>query len=167
MGSVYVQDVIDRKEIYKMTKTELYNKVSEQVLDLITTSRMSKTDKEKLMSIIDDNLKPKSGGGTTNPPQEIDGVMNYYCRFHNQYEPVENMVMSQNSKTGLQMSKGYCRASISKWNKTNSEIKKLGDQLLDMEVMDEELKAKRIDLKANLNNPEFYDFEADWEAFND
>ena len=148
-----------------MTKTELYSNVSTQVLELITTSNMSKADKEKLMNIIDINLKPKSGGGSSNPPMEIDGVMNHYCRFHQQYEPEENMVMASGK------SKGYCRAAISKWNKMNSQIKKLGAEV--MELMDEdqfkEAKEKSNEakeLKAALNNPESFDYEADWAAFN-
>ena len=148
-----------------MAKTEIYNKVSTEVLELIEGTNLSKANREKLMSIIDDNLKPKSGGGTTNPPKEIDGVMNHYCRFHNQYEPEENMVMSKGK------SKGYCRASISKWNKTNSEIKKLQATASELMEDDDFAAAKEVvlmakELKANLNKPEFYDFEADWEAFN-
>ena len=156
-----------------MTKTEIYNKVSADVLELIEGSNLSKANQAKLMSIIDDNLKPKSGGGTTNPPKlvfpegedSIDGVMNHYCRFHNQYEPEENMVMSKGK------SKGYCRASISKWNKTNSEIKKLQATASELMEDDDFAAAKEVvlmakELKANLNNPEFYDFEADWANFN-
>lgn len=109
-------------------------------------------------------LAPKTSGGNANPPQEIDGVMNYYCRFHQAYEPLEDMVMSKGN------SKGYCKASISKWNKTNANIKKLDAQVQALVTEGNFEEAQTIaqeskGLKDGLNNPENYDIDADWEAF--
>ena len=95
-----------------MSKQSTWNEVQEVLAAHPKTSK-------KLIEALELILKPKSGSSTANPPQEIDGVMNYYCRFHQAYEPVENMVMSKDK------SKGYCKAAISKWNKTNSTIKSL------------------------------------------
>ena len=147
-----------------MTKIQLWNEVQE----LLTQHKANK----KLTQSLEDLLKPKSGGGsTTNPPQEIDGVMNYYCRFHDRYEPIDDMVMTKcdKSENGLK-SKGYCKASISVWNKTNSNIKKL-DSSAASALTDgnfEEAQAFAIEakeLKAKLNAPEFYDYDRDWNDF--
>ncbi len=139
-----------------MTKTELW----EEVQKLLVEQKASK----KLAQALEDLLAPKSGGGQTKPPIEIDGVMNYYCRFHQRYEPETNMVMSAGK------SKGYCKASISQWNKTNAQIKKLDGQVQELVTQENFEEAQAIaknsqELKANLNRPESYDFGADWLAF--
>ena len=141
-----------------MTKIQLWNEVQELLAQHPTTSK-------KIVQGLEDLLKPKVGGGSsTNPPQEIDGVMNYYCRFHERYEPIEDMVMSKDK------SKGYCKASISLWNKTNSNIKKLEAQVsslvADGNFDEAQVVAKESkDLKANLNSPSHYDYDRDWIAF--
>ena len=141
-----------------MTKNQLWNEVQELLAQHPTTSK-------KIVQGLEELLKPKAGGGSsTNPPQEIDGVMNYWCRFHERYEPVEDMVMSKDK------SKGYCKAAISLWNKTNSNIKKLEAQVSDFVAegnFDEAqavAKESKI-LKANLNSPSYYDYDRDWLAF--
>ena len=60
-----------------MTKTELW----EEVQKLLVEQKASK----KLSQALEDLLAPKSGSGQTNPPMEIDGIMSYYCRFHQRY----------------------------------------------------------------------------------
>jgi len=148
-----------------MTKTELYNKVSTEVLELLESQpKLSKAFKEKLSNILDTNLRPKSGGNTMNPPKEIDGVMHYYCRFHQRYELQDDMVMSKDK------SKGYCKASISKWNKINSQIKKLDSQAVDAMANGDFESAQAIaqeakELKESLNNPETYNYDEDWANF--
>jgi len=148
-----------------MTKTQLWKNVSTQVEELLANSKVSKKFSEELMYILEVNLMPKSGGGNSmNPPKEIDGVMNYYCRYHQQYEPVDNMVMSKGK------SKGYCKAAISKWNKANANAKKLESQAVeamsngDFEKA-QEFATKAKDLKAVMNNPEYYNYEEDWAEF--
>jgi len=148
-----------------MTKTELYNKVSVEVLELLESQpKLSKAFKEKLSNILDTNLRPKSGGNAMNPPKEIDGIMHYYCRFHQRYEPQEDMVISKDK------SKGYCKASISKWNKINSQIKKLDSKAVEAMANGDFEKAQELAkeakaLKGSLNNPETYDYEQDWLVF--
>jgi len=141
-----------------MTKKQLW----EEVQTLMVTHKANK----KLQEAMKELLEPKQGGGSSqNPPQEIDGVMHYYCRFHECYEPQEHMVMSKDK------SKGYCKASISKWNKTNSHIKKLDSEVANL-VADgnfEEAQAKAQnakELKSELNDPKYYNFEEDWLVFN-
>lgn len=139
-----------------MTKTQLWNEVQA----LLVEQKASK----KLSQALEELLAPKSGG-QTNPPKEIGGVMHYYCRFHQAYEPESNMVMS------LGKSKGYCKASISKWNKTNSDIKKLNSQAViamsEGLMEDAQHCAKESEvLKAMLNAPESYNLEQDWIDFN-
>lgn len=139
-----------------MTKTELWASTQE----LLVEHKASK----KLSQALEELLAPKTSGGSINPPMEIGGVMNYYCRFHQQYEPIDNMVMSGGK------SKGYCKASISKWNKTNAQIKKLDAQVQEFVTNGEferaQEKAKESqDLKAILNAHESYNYEQDWADF--
>lgn len=141
-----------------MTKIQLWNEVQELLSQHPTTSK-------KIVQGLEDLLKPKQGGGTSNnPPQEIDGVMNYYCRFHECYEPETSMVMSKDK------SKGYCKASISKWNKTNSQIKKLDSQMSSL-VADGDFESAQLiaqeskELKLKLNDPSHYNLDEDWASF--
>lgn len=142
-----------------MTKKQLWNEVQELLAQHPTTSKVLKSELEAL-------LAPKQGGGSsTNPPQEIDGVMNYWCRFHERYEPQEDMVMSKDK------SKGYCKAAISKWNKTNASIKKLDASMSELVAEGEFEQAQAIaqeskDLKSILNSHDYYDYDEDWANFN-
>jgi len=141
-----------------MTKTQTWAAVQE----LPEFAKASKALKEALELV----LAPKSSSSTNPPKVDKDGnPIELYCRFHEQYEPVENMVMSGGK------SKGYCRASISKWNKTNAQIKKLNEQIvcaLDEDQMEDAQKLNKDvkALKSQLNDPEFYDFKKDWADFN-
>ena len=139
----------------------------EQVQKLLQAHQTKENPSKKeiaLKEALELLLAPKTSGGSANPPQEIDGVMNYYCRFHQTYEPLEDMVMSKGN------SKGYCKASISKWNKTNANIKKLDAQVqaLVTEGNFEEAQAiaqESKGLKDGLNDPENYDIVEDWNVF--
>ena len=149
----------------KENKTQLWINIQSQVNELLETSKVSKTFKDELIKLLEANLAPKAGGGiSTNPSKIIDGVMHHYCRFHQRYEVEDRMVMSQGK------SKGYCKASISLWNKTNSEIKKLDSQAVDaMSSGDfdsaQEIAKRAKGLKDSFNNPEFYDYDRDWASF--
>ena len=146
-----------------MNKTTVWANVQNQVSDLLGKSKINKTVSDELMAILESYIAPTTR--SNNPEKEIDGVIHYFCRFHQKYEPVQNMVMS-NGK-----SKGYCRAAISLWNKTNSKIKKIDAAcqkfVLDGEIeKSQEMAKKSQELKALLNNPEHYDIERDWLTFN-
>ena len=139
------------------SKSDLWN----QVEAILVSNKVKASVIDELKEI----LAPKAGGGAVNPPKEIDGVIHYYCRFHQRYEPGENMVISAGK------SKGYCRASISKWNKLNAQIKRIEAQAVGAICESNLDLAKKLgdearELKAKLNSPESYDFDADWEAFN-
>ena len=140
-----------------MTKTELWDEVQE----LLVANKANKA----LTSALEELLKPKAGGGNSkNPPKEIDGVMHYYCRFHDAYEPQDNMVMSSGK------SKGYCKASISIWNKRNSAIKSKQAEIGELVALGDFEQAKECSdelklLQAELNDPKGYSLEQDWELF--
>lgn len=141
-----------------MTKTNTWNEV-EALLDAQT--KLPKGLKEALELI----LKPKSGGGSTNEPKMIDGVMHYYCRFHQEYEAEDKMVMSAGK------SKGYCKASISVWNKRNSALKKKEAEISELVMAGDFEQAKECsielqDMKAQLNDPKTYNIVTDWNVFN-
>lgn len=153
----------------KLTKTQVYTNVVTQINELLENSKVSKKFQEELLSIIDNNIAPKNGSRSAiNPPKldEDGNIVEAYCRFHQRYEKVEDMVISNNK------SKGYCKAAISLWNKTNSEIKKLDSQAVDYMANGEFDKAQEVakkakELKDNFNKPEFYDYDRDWATFND
>ena len=123
----------------------------------------------KVKAIVVDELKailaPKTGGSVSNPSYVQDGITFHYCRFHQTYYAESNMVISGGK------SKGYCKAAISKWNKTNAQIKRIESSAVgaickgDFELA-KNLGDEASELKAKLNEPSFYDATADWEAFN-
>jgi len=141
-----------------MTKTQLWLEVQE----LLVANKANKA----LTKALEDLLKPKAGGGSSqNPSYEQDGVMYHYCRFHQAYEAEDKMVIS-NGK-----SKGYCRASISIWNKRNSAIKAKEAEISDLVMLGDFEQAKECSdelqvMKAELNDTASYNLEQDWELFN-
>jgi hypothetical protein len=150
----------------KENKTQTWLTLQSEVNELLDNSKVPATFKSALMQLLEANLAPKQGGGVAiNPPKEIDGVMHYYCRYHQQYEAEGNMVMSQGK------SKGYCKASISVWNKANSDIKKFDSDAVKAMASGDFDKAQEIalkckDLRDSFNNPSFYDYNRDWASFN-
>jgi len=152
----------------KLTKAEVWTNVHEQVNELLEKSNVSKKFSEALLSLLEANIAPKSGGGVSiNPPKldEDGNIVEAYCRFHQRYEPVDDMVMS-NGKA-----KGYCKAAISLWNKTNAKIKRLDSQAVDAMSEADFDKAQKIakeakELKDGFNQPDFYDYDRDWAEFN-
>lgn len=145
-----------------MTKLELFENVTQEVTMLLEGTKVSKAVREELQSILDKYLAPKNGGGSQNPSYTNEEGTWHYCRFHQQYELEKDMVMSKGK------SKGYCKASISKWNKTNAKIKKLESEITGLVIKGEECTGLAVEvqeLKANLNDPSFYDYDTDWENF--
>ena len=140
-----------------MTKTQQWVEVQE----LLTTNKASKA----LTQALEILLAPKSSSSTNPPKLDKDGnITEAWCRFHERYEKVSSMVMSAGK------SKGYCRASISKWNKTNASIKVLNDQAVcamsENQMEDAQKCAKKSEaLKKTLNDPKSYDFDKDWADF--
>lgn len=123
----------------------------------------------KVKTIVVDELKsilaPKTGGSVSNPSYVQDGITMHYCRFHKQFEAEQDMVMS------VGKSKGYCKASISLWNKTNAQIKRLEASAVGELTRDNIDKAKELSNEAKalgerLNDPEFYNYDKDWAMFN-
>lgn len=140
------------------TKTTQWAEV-EAILD--AQAKLPKGLKEALELI----LKPKSGGGSSNPSKVVDGVTYHYCRFHQDYEAESDMVMSAGK------SKGYCKASISVWNKRNSAMKKKEAEISELVMAGDFEQAKECStelqaMKTNLNDPKTYDMVSDWESFN-
>ena len=147
------------------TKTQVWANVQKEVSELLENSKVGKKFSESLLNILEAHIAPKSGGGSSqNPPKEIDGALHYYCRFHQTYYPEDKMVMSRGK------SKGYCKSAISRWNKANSQIKKLDSQAVEaMSNGDfegaQEIAQSSKELKEKFNKPEFYNAKEDWEVF--
>lgn len=139
------------------TKTSTWEQV-EALLE--AQAKLPKGLKEALELI----LKPKSGGGSSNPSKIVDGITYHYCRFHQDYEVESDMVMSSGK------SKGYCKASISVWNKRNSALKKKEAEISELVMAGDFEQAKECSeelqtMKANLNDPKSYDMTLDWANF--
>ena len=142
-----------------MNKTQLWNEV-EAIL-----GKYKRLPKD-LVNELETLLKPKSGGGISkNPPKEIDGIIHYWCRYHQTYEPEQNMVIS-NAK-----SKGYCKAAAAKSNKLRKMATDLMNKSMELLAKGEVEEAKKIaqeaqELKQKATDPQFFDLEKDWEEFN-
>jgi len=148
-----------------MTKLD---QIKMELNKIFEANKVSKKAKEAILKIVETNLA-KGQRRELHPPKIIDGINYYYCRFHQRYEPENQMVMSKGK------SKGYCKASISKWNKMNRKIKELNNLAINIlsDSQDEKAitKAQEIakevqELKAKLNDPSSYNYEEDWKVFN-
>ena len=150
----------------KENKTQLWLKLQSEVNELLENSKVTEKFKASLIELLESNLAPKVGGGVSqNPPKEIDGTMHYYCRYHQRYEAESAMVMSAGK------SKGYCKASISVWNKANSTIKALDSEAVKAMAdgnfeRAQEIALKCKELRESFNSPEYYDYDRDWASFN-
>lgn len=148
-----------------MTKTETYNNVTEALEALFGSTKIAKGVQYKLLDIIDENLKPKVSSSKYPPKLDKDGnIIEAWCRFHQQYEVAEDMVMSKGK------SKGYCRASISLWNSTSKNIRDLEGSLgalIKERKFDEvaKISEQAEELKAKLNDPSSFDYDRDWKSF--
>ena len=149
-----------------MNKTQLHQAVTSDLQEFFKEHKIPTTKQEGLLNIIDEYLKPKSSGAINPPKLDKDGnIIEAYCRFHQRYEKVGDMVTS-NGK-----SKGYCKAGISNWNKRQKTIKQLQAQVTGYIDEDDFEKAKKLsnevkELKETINDPKTFDYDADWEAFN-
>ena len=133
-----------------MNKTELYNLMIEQTANI----KMSKASMEQLITIIDTNMKPKAGGGSSKHPLILDEageIAEAYCRYYQAYFPADDMVISKGK------SKGYSKVAIGYWNKAQRLVKKLTDKYMELEdVMGDEakeIKATIMTLKADSLDP--------------
>lgn len=150
------------------TKTQTWNSVQNEVAELLDNSKIAKGTREALMALLETHLAPKSGGGSTANPPKLDedgNIVEAWCRFHQRYEVVEDMVMTNDK------SKGYCKASISVWNKANKAIKdaqaKVSDFLEDDKLSEaQELNNTIKAMKDALNSTDSFDYDTDWAAFN-
>ena len=122
--------------------------------------------KTELLELLANELNAKQPSRVTHPPRvDANGLTSYWCRWHERYEVADHMVISNNK------SKGYCKASISLWNKRNSAIKKLNSQVAEAVGSSQfelatELNNQVEQLKAELNDPATFDYDRDWAAFN-
>lgn len=136
----------------------------EKVAEFLSTQKVSGNFKAELLELLTNELTKQPTTRSTNPPKKLDDQMWYFCRFHNRYENEAQMVISNNK------SKGYCKASISLWNKRNSAIKKLNEQMANLalagQTIPSELLSQLTTMKEELNDVASYDYDRDWFEFN-
>ena len=131
-----------------MNKTELHN----LVMQLCEEHKANK----KLISALDELLKPKSGGGIVqNPMQTINGVNYHYCRYADIYV-IESEIVMSNDK-----SKGYSKKAIAEWTRLGKEVQNLNAQamakLLDGDMAEgAKIAADAEALKLARNTPDLY-----------
>lgn len=131
-----------------MNKTELHN----LVMQLCEEHKANK----KLISALDELLKPKSGGGIVqNPMQTINGVNYHYCRYADIYV-VESEIVISNGK-----SKGYSKKAIAEWTRLGKEVQNLNAKamakLLDGDMAEgAKIAAEAEALKLARNTPDLY-----------
>ena len=148
-----------------MTKAQVYHNVTKEVEELLSSSKVDNGVTIKVLDILKEYLAPKAATQLYPPKLNDNGeIVEAYCRFHQRYEPIEDMVVSKDKP------KGYCKASISLWNKTNAQIKKLDKEAVDAMVLGDfdkaqELANKSKELKEKLNSPDLYNYEIDWAVF--
>lgn len=144
-----------------LNKSEIYTNVVTSVTELLESSKTTKAFRTELLSILEINLAPKSSGSINPPILNDEGeIVEAYCRFHQRYEKVEDMVIS-NGK-----SKGYCKAGISRWNKNQTKVKSLDSEAL-AAMTDGDFdtaQAKALEAKETKESLT-YDYDADWAEF--
>jgi len=131
-----------------MNKTEIYNKVITEVLELIAEFDIAEVQASMLVEIIDTNLKPKSAGSTR--PEDIDGQT--WCRYTGEYYDYSEMVYQNQTQRDLQKHKGYSKDGISRWTKARADLAKWNKELgeLGVKAMDGEIDQNDKDRFAEL-----------------
>lgn len=131
-----------------MNKTELHT----LVMQLCEEHKANK----KLISALDELLRPKSGGGIMqNPMQTINGVNYHYCRYADIYV-IESEIVMSNGK-----SKGYSKKAIAEWTRLGKEVQNLNAKamakLLDGDMAEgAKIAAEAEALKLARNTPDLY-----------
>jgi hypothetical protein len=123
---------------------------------------------KKLKTELADLLKPKGSRGSSNPAvlNEDGTIKEAWCRYHQRYEPAEDMILYDNNTK----SKGLCKAASREWHKRNSAVKSMEAEATELLISGDAeaamTKAKEAkETKEALNTPESYDYDADWAEF--
>lgn len=147
--SILITHLLDEKLIAK-TKSDIIRKEIDYILETLV---------EEL------KVEVKATPKTKNEPIMHDGeVLQYYCRYHQRYEPLEAMITTKAGKN-----KGYCKAGYARWNLGQRNIKKLNLEAIDYLDTDIELaqtlsrEAKEI--KERINNLDYFNWYNDWNNF--
>lgn len=141
---------------------------AEQTLQDVNAVLAKYEASEELTTALRVLLAPKRGNGSlSNTPllDEEGNITHYWCRIHERYEVVDDMVMSNG------VSKGQCKASLSAWTRNNAAIKKLESEsvaaLMEGNFEEAQAKAEKVkELKNVLNEPSSYNYDEDWKVYN-
>ena len=109
-----------------------------------------KMTKEQEAAVIELLNKKKR---TIHPPKEVNGELHYYCKYFDEYFPVNKMVVS-NGK-----SKGYSKLGNSIWLKLNADYNRLMTILFEKKLTEKEqetIKEYMTWLKETKNKSEIY-----------
>jgi hypothetical protein len=143
-----------------LNKTQTWDAVK----TIITEADLGEETTIELVDTLAEILAPKSNRGGEHPPVLDDegNITEAWCRYHQQYEPADQMVIANNK------SKGYCKAAASLSNQRRKEVQ--SKRLEALSIMSDDVeKAQKLVKEANILEPmingiEFYDY---WASYNE
>ena len=138
----------------------------ETVVAEINSTDIKEETKESLINSLAELLAPKRAHSAHPPLLDEEGnPTDYWCRYHQEYEPVKDMVLNAKGE-----SKGYCKAASAISNKRRKLVQTkrlealriMGDDIVKAQELVKEADA----IEPTINNPEYYNLAEDWEEFN-
>lgn len=164
------------------TKKEIFEATTNAVQTLLEGAKVTDEFKSNLLNILKEHLEPKKGGGGARGEMhpailnEDGTIKEAWCRYHNRYEPAEDMVIVKRG-TPEESSKGHCFAVNYRWNEIDKAIKEAQTKSFDAlekgefeEAQKQSAEAKRLKSIQYLGEasemPEgevtMYNYEQDW-----
>ncbi len=132
-----------------MNKTQQW----EMVRDILANGKVSK----KIQAQLEEILAPKTGGGTIYPPKvdENGNIIELYCNWHKEYEPVEGFKKSPKAKSGYhyecKTAEGEWKKYMVKINSIKKEISNVVNNILDGNVTVEDARQIKEDKEAEIS----------------
>jgi hypothetical protein len=144
-----------------LKKSELKNEIISKVNELCKKHKIEGGFVVEFNSLISSLLEVKRHKVEV---RVNDGVEEFYCTRHQQWEPVEIGVKS-NGKL-----RSYCKYALAKYNRTNEKIKVLSKKVAELVLAGDFEKSQEVakeinELKENITKVEFYNFEEDKKVY--
>lgn len=146
------------------TKSQLWTAAQEIIAEIPTSKNFTEADLDSFKSQMAELYAPKSKS-SANPSYEEDGVEYHWCKYHNRYEKSVDMVLDKEGK-----GKGYCKAASSLSNHRRQLWREANDKISELLISGNMEEAQELaptvkELKDSINNPDTFDYDADWERF--
>ena len=143
-----------------MTKTQAWDAVQNVLADY-------KIENDELVAKLADILAPKKAHSMHPPVLNENGtIKEAWCKYHQRYENADDMILAENNTK----SKGYCKAASWLSNQRRRDMQKYKLEALSLFDTDldkaKEMRQKALEIEPTINDSQYYDYEADWEAYN-